>query len=264
MKTTIKDRLSMWRKFRITLLLLILAAVAWQAWLDREALKWKQSFNVAIHPINADRSVNVSAYLKTLTAADFEAVVTYFASEAEPYGLDFKHPVELQLGQEVVKIPPAPPTQQNVFSAVIWSLQFRFYAWLNSPQLEVKPNIRMYLLYYDPRLHNTLSHSSALSKGRIGRVNLFGDTRYSEQNLVILAHELLHTLNATDKYDLTTNLPHYPQGYIEPDRQPLYPQEFAELMAGRIPRSELRADIPKSLNQTSIGNMTAREIGWLK
>jgi hypothetical protein len=95
-------------------------------------------------------------------------------------------------------------------------------------------------------------------------VNLFGDTSYAKQNLVILAHELLHTLTATDKYDLETNLPLYPDGFAEPDKSPHYPQDFAELMGGRVPMSETKAEIPKSLSQTVIGPKTAREIGWVK
>jgi hypothetical protein len=254
----------MWQKLRVTVLLLILATVAWQALLDQEALKWRQGFNVAIYPINADRSSNVSAYLQTLTASDFEPVEAYFTSQAEPYGLNFKQPITLYIGDEISKIPPAPPKSQSALRAIIWSLKFRIYAWLNSPKLAVKPDIRMYLLYYDPRHYKVLSHSSALSKGRIGRVNLYGDAVYNQQNLVIFAHELLHTLSATDKYDLITNLPSYPQGYIEPDKEPLYPQAYAELMAGRIPRAKHHADIPKNLSETSIGDITAREIGWLK
>ena len=109
-----------------------------------------------------------------------------------------------------------------------------------------------------------LSHSTALNKGRIGRVNLFGDKNYAKQNLVILAHELLHTLTATDKYDLETTLPVYPDGFAEPNKQPPYPQDFAELMGGRVPISEAKAQIPKSLGQTLIGEKTAREIGWLR
>jgi hypothetical protein len=74
----------------------------------------------------------------------------------------------------------------------------------------------------------------------------------------------LHTLNATDKYDLSTTLPIYPEGYAEPEKTPLHPQAFAELMGGRIPRSETSAEIPNSLKHTLIGDITAREIGWLR
>jgi hypothetical protein len=75
---------------------------------------------------------------------------------------------------------------------------------------------------------------------------------------------LLHTLGATDKYDLRTNQPTQPDGFAEPDRQPLYPQEFAELMGGRISVSSTEATTPESLEQVMVGAKTASEIGWSK
>lgn len=254
----------MWKKIRITFLLLILATVAQQTWLDKADLSWKDNFYVAVYPVNADGSEKVSAYLRTLTREDFEPVAEYFVEEAAPYHLGLRRPIEMQLGAQVNDIPPAPPNDGSVLGTIIWSLKFRFFAWNNSPKVNVKPAIRLYLLYHDPETSPRLSHSTALNKGRIGRVNLFGDSAYAKQNLVILAHELLHTLNATDKYDLNTRLPAYPDGFAEPNKTPLYPQDLAELMGGYVPVSETKAEIPKSLKRTIIGEKTAREIGWLK
>jgi len=254
----------MWRKFRIIILLLILATVVQQTWLEKNDLNWKNNFYVAVYPVNADGSIEVSAYLQTLTRDDFEPIAEYFATEAEQYKLGLRRPIEVQLGEQVQDIPPEPPKNGSILSTIIWSLKFRFFAWQNSPIVNVKPDIRLYLLYYNPLTSPSLSHSTALNKGRIGRVNLFGDAEYAKQNLVIVAHELLHTLNATDKYDLATTLPSYPEGFAEPSKLPLYPQSFAELMGGRVAISELEAKIPRSLNQTLVGEKTAREIGWLK
>ena len=254
----------MWKIIRIIILLLILATVVQQTWLDKADLAWKHNLYVAVYPVNVDGSVKVSAYLHTLTRNDFEPVAEYFAEEVEPYHLGLRHPIELELGAEVNNVPPEPPNDSSVLGTIIWSLKFRYFAWSNSPKVNVKPDIRLYLLYYDPITHPILSHSTALNKGRIGRVNLFGDGEYDKQNLVILSHELLHTLNATDKYDLSNTLPLYPDGYAEPDKVPRYPQSFAELMGGRVPVSESKAVIPKSLGQTMVGAKTAREIGWLR
>ena len=73
--------------------------------------------------------------------------------------------------------------------------------------------------------------------------------------------ELLHTLGATDKYDPQTLQPIHPDGYAEPNRQPRHPQALAEIMAGRIPVAEGRAEEPDSLADTLIGPQTAIEIG---
>ena len=254
----------MWKIIRTFVLLVILGTVVQQTFLDKADLSWKHNFYVALYPVNADGSTEVSEYIKTLKRDDFEAMETYFAEEANRYNLGMRQPVAMQLGDVVADIPPAPPTAGSRFDVLLWSLKFRWYAWNNSPKVPVKPDIRLYLLYYNPATSPKLAHSTALNKGRIGRVNLFGYSAYSKQNLVIVAHELLHTLTASDKYDLSTGLPIYPDGYAEPDKQPRYPQDHAELMGGYVPMNETRNTIPKSLNQTLIGAKTAREIGWLK
>jgi hypothetical protein len=254
----------MFKKLRIFILLIILATAIQQIFLDKADLDWKDNFYVVVYPVNADGSSEVGAYIKTLTRDDFEPMAEYFADEGARYNLGMRRPVEVQLGAVVDKIPPAPPQNGSLLDTIIWSLKFRLFAFNNSPKVSVKPDIKLYLLYYNPVTSPALSHSTAIAQGRIGRVNLFGDAAYSKQNLVITAHELLHTLTASDKYNLATTLPTYPDGYAEPEKQPRYPQDFAELMGGRVAISESKAEIPKSLAQTIIGEKTAREIGWLK
>lgn len=254
----------MWKKFRIGVLLLILAAVALDTWRAKSQLNWQRPFHVVLYPINADGSTRVAAYLQTLKPQDFQPVTDYFSTEAKRYQLPLSRPISIQLGQPINTIPPAPPRDGNLLSVVSWSLKFRYYAWQNSPTPSLQPEIRLYLLYYDPTVQPRLSHSTALEKGRLGRVNLFGTAKQHEQNLMVLAHELLHTVGATDKYDFSTGLPLYPIGYADPAQQPRYPQQRAELMGGRVPVSADKADIPRNLNQTTMSALTAREIGWLK
>ena len=254
----------MFKTFRIFVLLIILATVAQQTYLDKADLDWKDNFYVAVYPVNADSSSEVASYIKTLRREDFEPMAEYFAEEGVRYKLGMRRPVEVQLGDIVSKIPPAPPNDRSLLSTMVWSLKFRLFAFNHSPKVNVKPDIKLYLLYHNPATSPVLSHSTALNKGRIGRVNLFGESSYAKQNLVILAHELLHTLTASDKYDLSNTLPIYPNGFAEPDKSPRYPQDFAEIMGGRVPMSETKAEIPKSLAQTLIGDKTAREIGWVK
>lgn len=254
----------MWKSLRIVILLIILATAIQQSFLDKADLDWKDNFYVAVYPINADASEEVNAYIKTLTRDDFEPIAAYFAEEAQRYDLGMRRPVEVLLGDVVHNIPAAPPKDNSLLNTIFWSLKFRLFAWQNSPKVSVKPDIKLYLLYYNSKTHPALSHSTALNKGRIGRVNLFGDEKYAKQNLVILAHELLHTLTATDKYDLNTTVPTFPDGFAEPNKHPLYPQDFAELMGGRVPINEVRAEIPISLDHTVIGHKTAHEIGWIK
>ena len=79
-------------------------------------------------------------------------------------------------------------------------------------------------------------------------------------NNVIIAHEFLHTLGASDKYDPADGLPLFPLGFAEPEKEPRFPQRLAEIMGGRIPLSDYDAEIPGSLKHVIIGADTALEI----
>jgi hypothetical protein len=120
------------------------------------------------------------------------------------------------------------------------------------------------VLYHDPAISPAVPHSLGVQKGLFGVVHVFADADLHGSNETVIAHELLHTLGATDKYDLRTNQPAQPDGYAEPDRDPLYPQSFAELMGGRIPQSSTQSSTPESLQQVIVGAKTAGEIGWSK
>ncbi|HEX5538204.1 MAG TPA: hypothetical protein VFX01_00320 [Methylophilaceae bacterium] len=254
----------MWRKLRIAILLFILATVAHRTWLQTHAPEWRNNFYVALYPINVDGSPHVAQYLSTLDPEAFQAISAYMAEQAQRFGLRLRRPFEVQLGPEISSLPPQSAKSANVLQAMLWSLQFRWWAWRHSPEMPVKPDIRLYLLYFDAAKYHLLPHSASLNKGRIGLVNVFADPADAKQNNVVIAHELLHTVGASDKYDLSNNQPLYPAGYAEPDKAPLYPQDIAELMAGRVPLSETTAEIPASLAQTLIGEQTACEIGWIK
>jgi len=104
--------------------------------------------------------------------------------------------------------------------------------------------------------------SVGLSKGLVAVTHLYGDADAAGSNQVVLVHEVLHTLGATDKYDYSTGQPLAPAGLGEPDRQPLYPQPFGEIMAGRIATSARDAIIADGLEQMLVGPATALEIGW--
>jgi hypothetical protein len=82
------------------------------------------------------------------------------------------------------------------------------------------------------------------------------------ENNIVIAHELMHTLGATDKYDLGTGAPIYPAGFAEPDREPRYPQQSAEIMAGRRALSPTDFEMPSGLRDVVVGVATAGEIRW--
>src|SRR6202050_4843903 len=75
--------------------------------------------------------------------------------------------------------------------------------------------------------------TSGRQKALVGIVHAFAQRDMAGRNDIVIAHELLHTVGASDKYDLGSDAPLYPIGFADRDRQPLFPQAEAEIMAGR-------------------------------
>lgn len=255
----------MLKSVRILFWVVVVLTALMQLWDEYQALQWRKPLKVALYPVNADGGANVDAYMATLEENDFKVIEQYFSREALKYQLPLQRPITLYLGPAISQVPPAPPAvTANQLDIILWSLKFRWFGWQYQPEVGVPIDIKLYLLYHDVNKHDRLLHSTALEKGRIGRVNLFAASSQHDTNTVVIAHELLHTLRATDKYDLSTQRPLRPKGYAEPYQEPLYPQKAAEIMAGRIPLSESQSRMAKNLDETIIGRPTAREIGWLK
>jgi hypothetical protein len=253
------------RLLRILLLLLILFVVAMSAWLDKlRTTDWDRPLVVALYPINGDGSAAARDAVTALNVEDFHSIETFFAEEAAHWGLPLSQPMELVLGPALNEKPPAPPRERNVLAVMWWSLQMRYWAWRMTDGIKPAPDVRMFLLYHDPVAQSRLAHSLGLQKGLLGVVNVFAGARQREPNNVVIAHEILHTVGASDKYDPRDNRPLFPQGYADPARSPLFPQDYAEIMAGRIPQSETEMAEPEGLDQALIGEATAIEIRWLR
>jgi hypothetical protein len=119
----------------------------------------------------------------------------------------------------------------------------------------------VFVLYHDPALTPTVPHSLGLAKGLIGVVYAFATPEMNGANNVVIAHEMLHTVGATDKYG-ADDAPRFPEGYGNPAQSPLYPQLTAELMAGRRMLSPYKWQQAASLDEVVIGPATALEIRW--
>lgn len=256
----------MFRQLRILILLLTLFLVAASVWLQRVySTAWDVPLLVALYPINADGSPRTAAYLDTLKGAQFESIERFFDEERREYGVALERPVRFTLAPILNDHPPKLARNPHVLQIMGWSLRLRWWAKFSVPRPPgPTPSIRLFLMYNEAHQDTVLPHSTALQNGLIGVVNLFADKAMNGSNDVVIAHELLHTLGATDKYELGTSLPSYPLGFAEPDQKPLYPQRFAELMGGRVPLTPTTAAIPDSLDFVVIGPATAVEISWKK
>lgn len=254
----------MFRVLRIAILLLILATVAQETWLARSrATSWNDPLRVAIYPINGDGSPVAASYVKALRPDSFKSIERFFEEEARRHGKSIFRPVQIAIAPTVDSHPPMPPASGRAIDNILWSLNMRFWAGRNDAIPGMKPQARLFVLFFDPEAHPRLPHSVGVDRGMIGLINAYATNALAGSNAVVIAHELLHTLGATDKYDLSTGLPRFPEGYAEPARAPRHPQAFAEIMGARIPLSATSAQIPESLDRTLIGAITAAEIGWV-
>jgi hypothetical protein len=250
---------------RLAALLAVLVFVALGAWLDRARSRdWDGTLRVTVYPLATDTAAR--DYAASLTDADFDAVESFVASEAGRYNVPLAEPVRVRVSHAAVAPPPALADNPGMLAVVLWSLRLRWYAWRVAADDPLPtPDVQVFATFV-PLLDGAapLPDSVGLSKGLVAVAHLFAAREAERANLVVLTHELLHTLGATDKYDRTTGLPRVPDGLGEPEREPPFPQDYAEIMAGRIATGRNAAVMPDSLDDVLVGPLTAREIGWVR
>jgi hypothetical protein len=253
----------MFKAIRISILLFILLFVAVGTWLAQSrSTDWNNSLWVKVYPINADGSSVVDEYIARLEVGVFTDIEEFLAREAQRYGKTLQQPVRVELGRPIREQPPSIGPESNVLDVMLWSLKMRWWASSKAgDQDRITPDVRIFVRYHSPDQGFVLENSIGLQKGMVGVVNARASRRHAGGNNVIIAHEFMHTLGATDKYELGTGQPIAPNGLAEPEREPLYPQRWAEIMGGRIALAADDAVIPKSLRYTVVGPITAQEVG---
>lgn len=251
---------------RIAILLAILAFVALGAWLDKvRSTDWDATLRVTVYPLVSDSDAATQQYVADLVAEDFDAAEAFFAEEAQRHGLRLAEPVRIRVSQAAPGLPPPVPADPGPFGVALWSLKMRYWAWRVAADDPLPtPDVQVFALYHAADGATAVPDSLGLSKGLMAVTHLYAGRDAAQSNQVVLAHELLHTLGATDKYDPATGQPLAPDGLGDPAQQPLYPQAYAEIMAGRTALSSREAAIPQGLGEVVVGPATAREIGWLR
>lgn len=251
------------RYVRYLILLLVLLGFAGNNFYEyMRVANWEKPFVVRVYISNGDGRKSTDNYIASLNEDDFKDIATFTNSEAMRYGFR-GDAIQVQLSKNRIASLKQSPTDGNIFSNIYWSLYFRAWATLYRYQdNEGNPDVALFLSYFDPAFTKQLSHSVGLQGGRVALVNVFADKDYRGSNNVVIAHEMLHTFGATDKYGRNNN-PLFPIGYADPHKVPLFPQEKAEIMGGRIPVSTHTSVIPKDFGEVLVGPATAAEIHWL-
>jgi hypothetical protein len=251
------------RRIRIAVLLYVLLFVAAAQYLSlARSTDWDAPLWVDIYPVNGDGSPRTQAFIDSLDPADFQDLEKFFAQQARLHGLGIDRPFRLGVAPQPRPGPPGLPAHPSAFDVLLWSLRMRWYgarlAWSDD---RPSPDIQLFAVYTDDASGAALD-SMALRKGLMAVANVFADPAARGRNQFVMAHELLHTVGASDKYAPDTDLPRFPDGYAAPGARPRYPQRRAEIMGGRIPLDPTHARMPASLAQAVIGPATAAEIHW--
>jgi hypothetical protein len=246
---------------RILALLAVLALAAgvtyWERW---SVTHWVRPLVVTIYPIAGDEEAR--DYVAGLSQSQFQEIADFVRKQGERYRIKQMPAVEVRLGRAVAALPPPPPEgARSALDTLRWSLELRYFAFRNTPFFDSFGKIRLFVVFHEGEEGRALQHSLGLQKGLFGIVHAFARDDQAAQNNVVITHELLHTLGATDKYD-AQGLPNYPEGYGEPGDGPHYPQRVAEIMAGRVAVSPESAKIPENLAACLVGYKTAHEINW--
>lgn len=243
-----------------SLLIVLLATTTHQKIYSRS---WHEPLDITIYPINGDGTLETHNYILSLDAKTFSELDDWFARESRRHQLSLNHPIRTSLGPQVKAIPPIFPAEPGMVNVLLWGLKMRYWVFRNTPDENSNlRRVRIFVAYYQGEEDKPLQHSVGLEKGLIGMVHAFALPEQTAQNNIVIAHELLHTVGASDKYDSFGN-PAFPSGYANPDRHPRYPQRYAEIMAGRIPLSNYNSYMASSLKSTRINELTASEIAWL-
>jgi len=255
-----------WRNLRILILLLILGIAAYGNWYDRlSTTDWDDMLYIGVFPVDEAGNEVSRDYVARLSDDSVADIEKFLNREAKRYGIAIDRPVSVRLYPPVTEMPPERAAGANALQNMWWSLKVRLYARRASRASgRPPPQIRIFVRYHDPTFTQSVPHSVGMQKGLVGVVHAFADREMTRANNVVIAHEILHTLGASDKYDPETLAPLYPAGYAEPDRQPRYPQSLTEIMAGRFAIDSQTFEMPNTLDEVRVGPETALEIRWTK
>ncbi|NMO15921.1 hypothetical protein HPC49_13850 [Pyxidicoccus fallax] len=265
---TCERRLTRARRFqhwRVAVLLVgLCVALVWGFSVQRqrdERTTWTRPLRVAVVLLGEDDGA------AQVLRNGLPRLESWFAREHlrhRPDGL--KEPVRFEVFGPVH--PEAPlPWPDDASSG--WLGRLRYMRTLQGALEPLDTAVRLEPRGYDARLYvvvesdtsSTFAEGVGAAGGELGLVQARVKGEDATLALTALAHELLHCLGATDKYDAQGHAL-LPQGLVDPERSPLLPQQQAEVMVGEVPLEAGTGKLPDSLDELAVGPLTAAEVRW--
>jgi hypothetical protein len=253
---------------RVSLLLTILAGVLLWAGTDcyqrRARTNWQRPLNVALVLVEREPIKPRTVYLLNDRVHELERRL---ASEYKRHdGREFT-PVSFMVTGPV-KVEQAPPDMQQ--QSVFGLLRDTYRLWRWTRDIDARAGVeagdydaRIYLVMKPANGGLAFVEGESEYGGRIGVAQVDIDPEMIDFSLFVAAHELMHTLGASDKYD-AKGCALFPIGFADPEKPGRYPQPGAEIMARNVPLAPSSERPPNTLEELFVGDATAREVGWRK
>jgi hypothetical protein len=253
---------------RVYVLLAALAGTLLWAWHDvrarRQRTEWQRPVEVSVALVELGQVDRPSLIA---LRQSFPALEKRLAVESHRFGKSLARPIAFTIFGPVAvdRPPPADPDDSLVSLARHAYEQWRWTRAVDrgSGLESAGFDSRIYVVVRAPSdSARSWVEGSSEQGGRVGVARIELARCSVSLALFVVTHELFHTLGATDKYDAQGRAL-IPQGLVEPNRAPLYPQRFAEVMTRNLVLAPGAERPPESLSELGVGDETAREIGWL-
>jgi hypothetical protein len=275
--TVKRSKRSVFFWIRVSILLFILFVVSLYAIKDLRSRRgrnaWDRTLDVALVVVHVDGTPAVDPDAVRVLEERLPALEDRLQAECErhqscPSAGGLGKPFRIRLkGPVIASAPPPSPKSESAVDLAKQAVEMKKWLGEVDPRAGVEPD------QWDSRIYVTVRKPASLMRafvegeseqdGRVGTVAVELDASMADLTLIVVTHELMHTLGASDKYDASGRTL-VPDGLAEPDRSPLFPQRYAEVMARNRPLSATSETIPQSLDELAVGPKTATEIGWRK
>jgi len=253
---------------RVAVLLSILLGVSLWACTDyyqrRARTTWQRPLRVALILVERE-SINPSTIvLLTRRAHELERRLAseykrHDGRDFTPFAITVTRPVRVDRAPPNLREPGALGLLRDTCARWRWTRDVDSRASVAAGDFDA----RIYLVMKPAEHGLAFVEGESEYGGRVGIAQADIDPEMIDFSLFVAAHELMHTLGATDKYDASGRAL-FPAGFAEPERSPLYPQPAAEIMARNVPVSPSVERPPSTLDELFVGELTARELGWHK
>jgi hypothetical protein len=254
-------------RLRLTVLISLLTITVLWALYDihsrRARTEWQRPVEVAVDLVELGA---VDPHALRALRSRFPALEARLASEYHRYGGRLERPVRFTIFGPVLVDRPPPADPDSTLSSLA---EHAYEQWRWTRAVDAGSSLparsfdsRIYFVARPPRdIQRNWVEGSSEAGGRIGVARIDLDSSVVDLALFVVTHEFFHTLGASDKYDLSGRAL-VPDGLVEPNRVPLYPQRYAEVMTRNLVLAVGVERPPDSLAELGIGAATAREIGW--